>query len=247
MTTQPYQLKEPKGYDLYEGEWFDGWTPESAYRAIFRASAKFYDNIIREDKRVASYVNICNSYSQKYGLYHFLLPGDISEQANLLLNVASRVGFGHMPLIVDVEIYPNSYGITNRTWQDQVKQFMDIVEAKTNDSMMIYTSKNYWDYVCVNGVAPSWTNLHPLWTAYYPRPATIIDTVNNPYILPKGWTHWELWQYDDSGRSYGYPNNDYDVFSEAYKKTLDEKYETITPSLFPSNIYIADKTYKEAI
>jgi len=115
----PYKIKQPSAYDLYEGEFETGWMPETAYRAIFRASAKFYDGYIREDKRVQEYVQRCNLVSQKFGLYHFLLPNDISRQVDVFMATVSKVGLGHMPLILDVEVYPKEYNLSNATWQAQ--------------------------------------------------------------------------------------------------------------------------------
>lgn len=241
-----FTLKEPMGYDLYEGEWSATWQPEKGYRAIFRASAKFYDGIIREDKRVAQYVQRCNDAGQKYGLYHFLMPDDIDKQAGVFLNTASRIGLGHMPLIVDVEIYPANFGISISTWQKQVKTFLDIVQSYTGETPMIYTSREYWKYVSINNSPPPWTNNYPLWVAWYPY-IQYVDSVSKPFLIPEGWTHWELWQYQDSGRSYGYPSNDYNVFSNEYVAILDEKYGGSTPANFPSDIYISEKDYRKVV
>jgi len=98
----------------------------------------------------------------------------------------------------------------------------------------------------INGNAPVWTNSHPLWTAWYPY-TEYIDKIDEPYTLPKGWTHWDLWQYNDSGRSYGYPSNDYNVFSEAFKNKLNSEWETTAPVSFPKELFIKTAVYKEAI
>jgi GH25 family lysozyme M1 (1,4-beta-N-acetylmuramidase) len=248
MTTPPYQLKQPMGYDLYEGEWEESWIPEQGYRGIFRASAKFYDGIIREDRQVKNYTDRCKIYQQKYGLYHFLLPNDIQKQADLFLSVANRIGYGHMPLIVDVEIYTPSFNISNGAWQNQVKTFLDLIEKVTGEKPMIYTSKEMWSYVCVNGVPPAWTSSYPLWMAWYPY-VEFLDTINQPpkSLIPLGWKTWDVWQYQDSGRSYGYPSNDYNLFSENYVKVLDAKYGNNDVSTFPSDIYIDNKNYKEVL
>ena len=76
-----------------------------------------------------------------------------------------------------------------------------------------------------------------------------VDSVNEPYPLPKGWVKWAMWQYAEDGRTQGYLWNDLNVVSNWFKIYLDSKWgETITPTpkKFPYSITINDKTYKEA-
>ena len=152
-----------------------------------------------------------------------------------------------MPPIIDVECYPSQFGVSRETWAYQIKTSLDTLEKRYGEKPMIYTSANFWSYVAVNG---SWNvNDCPLWTALYPRPATYVDSVNEPYPLPKGWVKWAMWQYAEDGRTQGYLWNDLNVVSNWFKIYLDSKWgETITPTpkKFPYSIKINDKTYKEA-
>lgn len=240
-----YRLKEPKGYDLYEGEFYDSWMPENGYRAIFKASGKFTDGVIREDKKVSEYVSRCKDVGQKYGLYHFLRQNDIQRQVDTFLNVISKLGKGQMPPTIDVEIVTASAGISNLVWRNQVKTCLDLIEKEILEKPIIYTSKNYWSYLFVNGESPSWTSDYPLWVAQYPD-GRYVDSYNAPTLIPNGWTTWAIWQYAEDGRTQGYPSNDYNVFSDWYEKELDLKYgENTSTEGYPFKISFGGNNYQK--
>ncbi len=241
-----YKLKLPVVADVYEGEYPLSY-PEM-YRIIFKASGKFWDGFIRPDKKVFEYVAQANARNQKFGLYHFMLPNDIQRQFDTLMSVVYKTGIGHMPITLDVECDPYQYGVSRRVFGHQVKTFLDLIETEINCKPIIYTSAYFWTFVDYTGWTPS---LYPLWQAVYPKPKTIIDSVHAPYPLPKGWSEWALWQYTDSGRTDGFPLNDYNTVSPKFKSFLDLIWgDGITPpqqDIFPSNIYINDKNYKESV
>lgn len=217
MITPVYKLKNPCIYDVYEQEYPVKMSP--AYRAIFKASGKFYDGYIRKDLRVKDYVKQAKDNGQDYGLYHFFLPNDVSRQIDLFLNTATSLGKGQMPLTLDVECDPAKYGVGRIQWAYQVKTALDLIEKETKVIPIIYTSVYYWTYVTVVGWTPSY---YPLWTAQYPRPATYVDSVSAPYPLPKGWSKWAMWQYAEDGRTQGYFANDFNVPSDWFAKYLNE-------------------------
>jgi len=166
-----YALKTPFICDLYEGEYpvnFAGMNPRP-YRAIFKASGKFTDGVRRQDYKVEEYVAQCKDLGIKYGLYHFLRPNSIAEQAELFLTVIDKVGLGNMPPTVDVEIDPQKVNVGFATWQLHVKTFLDIVEGALLVKPIIYTNQYYWKFL---GAPPVWTDEYPLWMAWYTTPAS---------------------------------------------------------------------------
>ena len=219
-----YKLKTPTIVDFYEGEYPVNIQP--VYRAVLKASGKFYDGVRREDKRVREYVQLCKDRGQAYGLYHFMLPNNIAEQMDLFLNISSQVGMGQMPLTLDVECNPADYGLSRLQWGNQIKTALDLVEEGTGLKSIIYTNLNFWSMVDVWG----WNvNDYPLWAAQYPRPATYVDQTTAPYPLPKGWVRWAMWQYAEDGRTQGYFINDLNTISDWFKQYLDTIWGNTTP------------------
>lgn len=222
-------LKQPAIFDYYEGEYpvnFAEMNPRPL-RCIFRASIQFEGTRSRrEDYKVLDYINQCKALGIKYGLYHFLSPNGIAEQAALFLNVWNKCGGADMAPIVDVEIdLPRSYGgtIGNAVWQGHIKTFLDLISSGTGKTPIIYTSAKYWEFVKtrigLSLVPPSWTSDYPLWVAGYPNDP---DSYSAPWRthIPAGWTRWAMWQYNDKGRQNGFLANDLNIASDWYKEEL---------------------------
>lgn len=226
MTPQ-YQIKQPAIVDFYSGEYPVAW--QSVYRAIFKASEYV------EDSKVEQYVLEAKANNQLYGLYHFLVPNNISQQADLFLSVIHKVGQGNMPVTVDIEIYPATYGVSQLTWRSQIKSFLDTLEASLGYKPMIYTSKNYWNYTLdSNGNPAGWEDAYPLWVAQYPLASTV-DATPAPTLIPKGWSTWAMWQYSADGRTQGYFANDYSTINGWYKNYLDSNWAgTTVPDIITS-------------
>lgn len=218
-----YKLKTPVVADVYEGEYPLSYSGNE-WLMIYKASGK-WNGIIRKDSRVDEYVADAKNNKRRYGLYHFLLPNGITEQANLFLTtIDSLGGRGDLPLIADVECNPLDYGISKMDWAYQVKVFLDLIEKHEGYKPMIYTSRIFWNYLCDdNGRPPEWTDEYPLWCAWYPYPA-YVDSNSYPATLPAGWLKYGLWQYAEDGRSQEYPFNDYNVPSDWFKTELETKW-----------------------
>jgi GH25 family lysozyme M1 (1,4-beta-N-acetylmuramidase) len=113
LTPYRYTLKSPAVYDFYEGEYPVDWEAIKAtapLRVVFQATygrhGRHGDD--RPDRFVRQYVDEAKANNVKYGLYHFLKPNSIAEQADFYLNtVQSLGGFGDMEPIVDVEHEPS--------------------------------------------------------------------------------------------------------------------------------------------
>jgi lysozyme len=231
-------LKQPVIYDVYEGEAPIKWEQMNPkpLRAILRASIQFPGTRTRrEDYEVVNYVAQCRDNGIKYGLYHFLSPNGIAEQAALFLGVWNKCGGADMVPIVDVEIDLNTQykgTIGNAVWQGHIKTFLDLLSAGTGKTPMIYTSAKYWAFVMTRSglsmVPPVWTSSYPLWVAGYPYEP---DLYSAPFAshIPSGWTQWALWQYNDKGRTNGFLANDLNTASAWYQVELGDEEEPPTP------------------
>jgi len=237
-----YALKQPIIVDFYEGEYPVYYPP--VYRTVFKASGKFYDGFKRQDKKVEEYVNIAKDKGQQYGLYHFLLPNDVTQQIDLFLNVVSKMGMGHMPVTLDVECNTISeFGVSRKEWGHQIKVFLDAIEKETKIVPTIYSNIYYWGFVDYTGWNPDY---YPLWAAQYIEDK-YINSVNAPYPFPSGWSKWAMWQYRDDGRTQRYFINDLNIPSAWFRKYLDETWGTMIPPveelIFPYKIFMEGKTY----
>jgi GH25 family lysozyme M1 (1,4-beta-N-acetylmuramidase) len=203
---------------------------------IMRASIQGAGTRTRfEDVTAVSYVNECKKRGIKTGLYHFLSPNGIAEQAALFLSVWNKCGGADLAPILDVEIdlnasYPlkDSRGkvvgstIGNLVWQGHVKTYIDLISAGTGRTPIIYTNKKYWAFVMTKNligqlVPPIWTSTYPLWIAQYPDNP---DIAKAPAELPNGWDEWIMWQYSEKGRSNGFLANDLNIASAAFAVEL---------------------------
>jgi GH25 family lysozyme M1 (1,4-beta-N-acetylmuramidase) len=226
-----FTLKPNAIFDFYEGEApinFAGMNPKPL-AIIFRASYQIIGGRTRRaDVEVENYVAQCKAAGIKYGLYHFLTPNGIAEQAALFLSVWNKVGGANIAPIVDVEIdLQKNYQVPGAiigqaVWQGHVKTFLDLIAAGTGRTPIIYTNVNYWQFVKTRNsllqlVPPSWTADYPLWVAQYPDNP---DSANAPAALPAGWTSWVMWQYNDRGRSNGFLANDLNIASAAFAAEL---------------------------
>ncbi|MGE5073455.1 MAG: GH25 family lysozyme, partial [Anaerolineae bacterium] len=188
------------------------------------------DGVRRQDHEVENYVAQCRDLGIRYGLYHFLRPHSIAEQAQLFLSVWNALGGASMPPILDVEVditQLRKKPLNRETWAFQIKTWLDMVETATGHKPMIYTSQRYWTYTFDRqGNPPAWTDQYPLWLAWYPDREFVDTNVEPPRtVRPLGWTHWEIWQYrGDSGVAEGFAVNDLDTISPAYAALLDEQF-----------------------
>lgn len=222
-------LKPNVIYDIYEGEYpvkIEQMTNPKPLAVIARASWQLIGSRTRNiDARAVEYVAQCKAAGIRYGLYHFLTPNGIAEQAALFNSQWEKCGGADLAPIVDVEVdiqksYNGSVG--QQVWQNHIKTFLDLVAAGTGKTPMIYTNKNYWGFTYARNnllqlVPPAWTADYPLWVAQYPYQP---DQQTEPLVLPGGWNKWAIWQYSDAGRSNGYLANDLNTASDWYAAEL---------------------------
>ena len=223
-------LKTPVIFDIYEGEYpvkIEQMDPKP-FGIVVRGSWQGLGNRTRAaDTRALEYIAKIRDAGIRDGMYHFLTPNGIAEQAALFLSQWNKVKGTVMEPIVDVEVdlpryYTGTATIGQAVWQGHVKLFLDMIEAGTGKRPMIYTNKNYWGFVMTKNavgqlVPPTWTANYPLWVAPYP---TYPDEATAPAILPNGWTRWAMWQYNDKGRTNGFLANDLNIPSDWYAAEL---------------------------
>lgn len=234
-------LKEPKIYDYSSFEANIDWIRMGLDKPLanfFRASWQKIGTRERGiDTTAADYSARSRDLGSKVGIYHFLTPQGIAEQAALFLGQWNKIKPDLAPAIdVEIDLGLSGYyvstrsggSISNATWQSHVKTFIDLIAAGTGRTPMIYTNKNYWSFVCTKNVLgqfvpPSWTKDYPLWLGWYPD---LPDNFSAPTtaMIPAGWTsdQWAMWQYFDKGRQNGFVANDLNVASAWYAEELGQ-------------------------
>lgn len=116
------------------------------------------------------------------GAYHYFIPSvSPRQQARAFLRQV-HLEPGDLPAILDVEERGNK---PLRQFQQDVHQWLDIVEQETGTKPIIYTGYKFM----VDYLAPDTTFLqYPYWIAHY-------------YVRELSYQgDWALWQYTDCGR-----------------------------------------------
>jgi len=115
-----------------------------------------------------------------------------TAQANRMVAAVGQLGAGDLPCMVDVEVTGGQSGATIAA---NVRTWINVVQAGTGLTPIIYTGPYFWD----DNVGDTSFGDIPLWIADY--------GVSCPSV-PNGWSSWTIWQYGDSGGSL-----DQDVFN----------------------------------
>lgn len=120
-------------------------------------------------------------------------PGCVPEDESPVEDGAEELGDGDLPCVIDAEQNPPN--VSAAVYADNIRTWMDIVEAGTGKQPIIYTGSYYWD----ERLATSEFNDHPLWIAHY--------TTNCPRV-PESWEgDWTFWQYTSTGGIPGIPGD----------------------------------------
>lgn len=112
------------------------------------------------------------------GAYHFFhTQSDPVEQAKAFEAVVTLEA-GDLAPVLDVEV---TDGVDTETLQDDVRHWLETIEAAYGITPILYSSKNFIDAHLSSGFSR-----YPLWIADY------TDTAPEP---PGDWNHWTFWQY----------------------------------------------------
>lgn len=119
------------------------------------------------------------------GAYHFFTTETQPEvQARKFCEAvaAQGLGWGELPLMVDIETYNGMRRISKAAYTAALKTCLDLIEKITGRKPGIYTSESKWKELTT---LPDWAPQYPLWVAnwYAPKPK-----------LPAGWDDYLLWQ-----------------------------------------------------
>lgn len=140
------------------------------------------------------------------GAYQFFEGGqDPVEQADVFLSMVPALEPGDLPPVIDVESPDGNPGAAE--YQDNVRVWLDRVEAALGVPPIIYTGKYYWDDALAG--TDEFSD-HPLWDAWWSNGCP--DT-------PRGWESWTFWQYSSTGRVAGIGG---DVDRDRFDGTMDD-------------------------
>ncbi|MEV0322176.1 lysozyme [Streptomyces sp. NPDC050658] len=130
------------------------------------------------------------------GAYHFAVPNKSSgkKQAAYFMNHGGRwrADGWTLPPALDIEHNPYSsrkcYGLSKSSMVNWIKSFSNEVKRQTGRRPVIYTTTKWWND-CTGG-SRAFASNHALWLARWSSSAG---------SMPKGWSYWTFWQYDNSG------------------------------------------------
>ncbi|HMG68572.1 MAG TPA: GH25 family lysozyme [Chitinophagaceae bacterium] len=129
------------------------------------------------------------------GAYHFFLPTkDGRMQAENFIR-AVDLETGDLPPVLDIE---QTYGVSKEILKNEMKEWLNIVEANYNVKPIIYTNIDFYK----QNLGSDFDD-YPLWVAHYYQPRQ-----------PRIKRDWVFWQHNDNGRVNGVLSPvDFNVFS----------------------------------
>lgn len=118
------------------------------------------------------------------GAYHFFVAGKSGRlQAENFIKTV-RLKTGDMPPVLDIE---QTYGTPKEILQQQIAEWINIVERKYGVKPIIYTNVSFYE----NYIAGKFDG-YPLWVAHYLQRER-----------PRINRHWHFWQHSETGRVNG--------------------------------------------
>ncbi len=145
------------------------------------------------------------------GYYYFFYPHfDGAKQARYFVNLLNSVKW-NLPPAIDIEQNPRN--VSQRRFQQEIKDFVGYVERKLNVKCVIYTRAMFWNSNVGN---PSWAGEHKLWLALYNEHIDHPwDDKPNSRLRPRPWDDWWLWQYsadsNGKGKAFGTATSGIDI------------------------------------
>jgi len=129
------------------------------------------------------------------GAYHFFLATkDGRMQAENFIR-AVDLETGDLPPVLDIE---QTYGVSKEILKNEMKEWLNIVEANYNVKPIIYTNIDFYK----QNLGSDFDD-YPLWVAHYYQPRQ-----------PRIKRDWVFWQHNDNGRVNGVLSPvDFNVFS----------------------------------
>lgn len=152
-------------------------------------------------------------FSQKIpcGYYFFFYPHfDGVKQAQYFCNLLNSVKW-NLPPAIDIESNPRN--VSQRRFQQEIKDFVDTVKSTLNVNCVIYTRAMFWN---TNVGNPAWAGEHKLWIARYGEALEHPwDNKPNSRIRPLPWKDYWMWQYSADknrrGKEFGVATSGIDI------------------------------------
>ncbi|NUO47676.1 MAG: hypothetical protein HOV80_02340 [Polyangiaceae bacterium] len=153
------------------------------------------------------------------GAYQYFDPGgDVSWQAQVVIDKLGKIAPGDLPAVIDVE---STDGLPPAQVAQAVGEWLALVEEGTGKKPIIYTGKYFWQ----DNVQTAEFNDHKLWHAQYPNacqpPAAPPPGCGSCANIADQWDDIFVWQYSSSGSVPGIAGNvDMNVFFGTYEELL---------------------------
>ena len=132
------------------------------------------------DKMCSKRFAVAKKAKLLWGLYHFIRPGKITEQAHWFIKCSTKAADGNTLYALDYE----DAGVSI----DDCLDFMRIVEEMTGHQPVIYSGHVLKE--ALGNEANPHLSEYRLWLAQY---------TNSEPTLPPGWSKYWAWQYSDKG------------------------------------------------
>jgi lysozyme len=157
-------------------------------RDLTAAAAAGIIGVIHKMTEGSSYVDdhaearfyLAGQAGMRWGLYHFLRPGDMEQQAQHFIDAAQDAG------VIDRDTLLAADHEDPKVSYDDLMDFLIAVENITGRIPKIYSGHVIKDQC---GSSSPYPNKYPLWLANYASSPT----------LPHGCQKYYLWQYTDQG------------------------------------------------
>ncbi len=202
------------GFDIYHGddiktkeEWQEA---AKVYKFVY---LKASEGSTIQDKRFNEFAEKATSVNILKGGYHFyrLLNLDVDAQVTNFLHVLQSTKQPlEMPPLVEIEPLPKEFNeplksqliAARETIVQNIRQFLNELEQRTNSRPVIYTTHLVWNDFLGN---PKGFDNYPLFVADY-------SELKEPRI-PISWKNYTFWQYSEKGKVAGQEGYDMNVFN----------------------------------
>ena len=189
-------MPTPKVIDLSHHNTIPGDLMATAAAGIKAVIHKLTEGTTYVDNKVQARRFLADDAGLAWGVYHFLRPGNVKQQAKFFLDTGYALGVidDNTALVADHE--------DEKVPAQDLKTFLDEVESITGRSPIVYSGHVLKDQLAGKGYRPK----RRLWLCQY--------TSGTP-SLPEGVDKYWLWQYTDKGSIPGVNSpvdlNTYDV------------------------------------
>lgn len=173
----------PRVIDVSHHQTIPGDLKELKASGVIGLIHKMTEGASYTDDKVAARYYLAKEAGLAWGIYHFMRPGNMAQQAQFFLDQARQLGVidEQTMLVADHEDAEVSGG--------ELKDFLDAVEDMSGRSPVVYSGHILKEQLAGSGYRPK----RRLWLAQYSATPT----------LPEGVDSYYLWQYSEDGEVAG--------------------------------------------